>query len=103
MGKVPMGEYAFLIDPATVGEYIDGVLTLWVDGSCALGMLNKSSVLDPVGREAERMAGRKVQVFVKEGRPPVRAAEGSPAPTAHDNLNDLLALGRQFGNINITE
>ena len=103
MGKVPMGEYAFLIDPATVGEYIDGVLTLWVDGSFALGMLNKSSVLDPVGREAERMAGRKVQVFVKEGRPPVRAAEGSPAPTAHDNLNDLLALGRQFGNINITE
>ena len=103
MGKVPMGEYTFLIDSSTIGEYADGVLTLWVDGGFALGMLNKPSVLDPVGHEAERMAGRKVQVFVKEGRPPVRTAASTPAAPAHDNLNDLLALGRQFGNINITE
>ena len=103
MGKIPMGEYTFLIDPSTIGEYTDGVLTLWVDGAFAVSMLNKPSVLDPVGREAERMAGRKVQVFVKEGRPPVRTAASAPAAPAHDNLNDLLALGRQFGNINITE
>ena len=103
MGKVPMGEYTFLIDPSTIGEYSDGVLTLWADTNFAAGMLNKPSVLDPVTREAERMAGRKVQVFVKEGRPPVRAAADSPCAPAHDNLNDLLALGRQFGNINITE
>ena len=101
-GKIPMGEYSFLIDPSTVGEYADGVLTVWVDGGFAQIMLNKPSVLDPVGREAERMVGRKVQVFVKEGRPPVRTAASTAAP-AHDNLNDLLALGRQFGNINITE
>ena len=103
MGKVPMGEYTFLIDSSTIGEYVDGVLTLWVDGSFALSMLNKPSVLDPVSHEAERMAGRKVQVFVKEGRPPVRAAASASAAPAHDNLDDLLALGRQFGNINITE
>ncbi len=103
MGKIPMGEYTFLIDPSTIGEYTDGVLTLWVDGAFAVSMLNKPSVLDPVGREAERMAGRKVQVFVKEGRPPVRTTASAPAAPAHDNLNDLLALGRQFGNINITE
>ena len=103
MGKVPMGEYTFLIDPTTVGEYADGVLTLWADGNFAFGMLNKPSVLEPVSSEAERMAGRKVQVFVKEGRPPVRTTANAAAAPAHDNLNDLLALGRQFGNINITE
>ena len=98
-----MGEYTFLIDPSTVGEYSGGVLNLWADGSFAFSMLNKPSVLEPVTREAERMAGCKVQVFVKEGRPPVRTAASAPAAPAHDNLNDLLALGRQFGNINITE
>ena len=106
MGKVPMGEYTFLIDPSTIGEYTDGVLTLWVDGDFAKSMLNKPSVLDPVTTEAQRMAGRKVQVFVKEGRPPVRttaSAPAAPVAPAHDNLDDLLALGRQFGNINITE
>ena len=103
MGKVPMGEYTFLIDPSTIGEYTNGVLTLWVDTNFAKNMLNKPSVLDPVGREATRMAGKAVQVFVKEGRPPVRTAASAPAAPAHDNLDDLLALGRQFGNINITE
>ena len=103
MGKVPMGEYTFLIDPSTIGEYSNGVLNLWADGSFAFSMLNKPSVLEPVTHEAERMAGCKVQVFVKEGRPPVRTAASAPTAPAHDNLNDLLALGRQFGNINITE
>ena len=103
MGKVPMGEYTFLIDPSTIGEYSNGVLNLWADGSFAFSMLNKPSVLEPVTHEAERMAGCKVQVFVKEGRPPVRTAANPTAAPAHDNLNDLLALGRQFGNINITE
>lgn len=140
MGKVPMGEYTFLSDPAaTVGEYHDGVLNLWADSDFVKGLLEKPTVLDPVGREAARMAGRPVQVFVRVGRPPVSA----PAPVAapvnrgprqaegpagerrsadmsefspsggnegykgrddeHDNLDDLLALGRQFDNIDIKE
>ena len=109
MGKVPMGEYTFLIDPSmTVGDYRDGVLNLWADSDFVKGMLEKPAVLDPVGREAERMAGRPVQVFVKVGRPPVQApAAPAPAPSApaaeHDNLDDLLALGRQFDNIDIKE
>ena len=114
MGKVPMGEYTFLSDPAaTVGDYHDGVLTLWADSDFVKGLLEKPAVLDPVTRECARMAGRPVQVFVKEGRPPVQAPAASAAPTPapaasapaaeHDNLDDLLALGRQFDNINIKE
>lgn len=105
MGKVPMGEYTFLIDPSmTQGDYRDGVLNLWADSDFVKGMLEKPSVLDPVSREAERMAGRPVQVFVKVGRPPVQAPAAPSAPAAeHDNLDDLLALGRQFDNINIKE
>ena len=107
MGKVPMGEYTFLSDPSmTAGEYGDGVLNLWVDSDFVKGMLEKPSVLDPVSREAARIAGRPVQVFVKVGRPPVQTTATAPAPAptqAHDNLEDLLALGRQFDNIDIKE
>ncbi len=104
MGKVPMGEYTFLSDDtAVIGEYTDGVLNLWADSSFVKGMIEKPTVLPAVTAEASRMAGRAVQVFVKEGKPPVRPAAPPAAPAAaeHDNLDDLLALGQQFDNINI--
>jgi DNA polymerase-3 subunit gamma/tau len=109
--KVPMGEYTFLIDPAaTVGDYRDGVLTLWADSDFVEGLLKKPSVLDPVTREAARLAGRSVQVFVKLGKPAPAPTSAPPptqvpaqSPPAHDNFNDLLALGRQFDNIEIKE
>jgi DNA polymerase-3 subunit gamma/tau len=113
--KVPMGEYTFLIDPSmTVGDYRDGVLTLWADSDFVEGMLNKPSVLDPVAQQAARLAGRNVQVFVRQGKPapaPATAPTPAPAPASaqaqqaqpHDNFNDLLALGRQFDNIEIKE
>ncbi len=102
MGKVPMGEYTFLSDDtAVIGEYADGVLNLWADGSFVKGMIEKPTVLPAVTSEASHMAGRTVQVFVKEGKPPVRPSV-PPAAAEHDNLDDLLALGQQFDNINIT-
>jgi DNA polymerase-3 subunit gamma/tau len=111
--KVPMGEYTFLIDPAmTVGDYRDGVLTLWADSDFVAGMLNKPSVLDPVAQQAARLAGRSVQVFVRQGKPapaapPVGGTDPTPpppsGPAVHDNFNDLLALGRQLDNIDIKE
>jgi DNA polymerase-3 subunit gamma/tau len=107
-GQMPMGEYTFLIDPTmTAGDYRDGVLTLWADSDFVEGMLNKPSVLDPVARVAAQLTGRSVQVFVRQGKP-APAPTPPPAPTPaqaqpHDNFNDLLALGRQFDNIEIKE
>jgi hypothetical protein len=103
-----MGEYTFLIDPSmTVGDYRDGVLTLWADSDFVEGMLNKPSVLDPVAQQAARLAGRNVQVFIRQGKPaPAPTAAPAPSPAQaqpHDNFNDLLALGRQFDNIEIKE
>jgi len=104
-GKVPMGEYSFLSEPSSViGEYADGVLTLWADSDFVMNMINKPSVIPTVTSEAGRMVGKNVQVFVKVGRPaPAPAVPQAPAPTqaAHDNLEDLLALGQQFDNIDI--
>ena len=96
-----MGEYTFLCDPTNVqGEYADGVLTLWADSDFVRGMIDKPTVLPTVTQEAARAAGRPVQTFVKVGKPPVRAAAPS-APPEHDNLEDLMAFGRQFDNIEI--
>ncbi len=105
--KVPMGEYTFLSDSACVlGEYSEGVLTLWADSDFVKMMIDKPSVMPTVAKEASRMAGRTVQTFVKVGKPPVRAAAPAaapvpPSPEEHDNLDDLLAFGRQFDNIEI--
>ena len=96
-GKIPMGEYMFLSDPTAVtGEYADGNLTLWAADSFVKGMLDKPTVRPVVASEASRLTGQSVQVFVKEG-PPTAA----PAAEEHDNLDDLLALGQQFDNIDI--
>ena len=102
-GKISPGEYTFLILPSTVGEYSDGVLTIWTDDPFAHTMVNKPSVLGSIALEAERLAKCKVQVFAKEGRPPVQPQKPLTNAPSHDNLDDLLALGRQFDNINITE
>ena len=83
--------------------YADGVLTVWVEDDFIRGMLEKPSVLDPLGREAARRANRTVQVFVKVGRPAATPTAPVSAPAEHDNLDDLLALGRQLDNIDIKE
>ena len=92
-----MGEYMFLSDPAAVtGEYNDGNLTLWTTDSFIKGMLDKPTVRPAVAAEASRLTGQSVQVFVKEGSPATVSTVEE-----HDNLDDLLALGQQFDNIDI--
>ena len=102
MGKVPMGEYTFLADPdMAVGILQNGVLDVWTDSDFVKGMLEKPSVLDPMTAAAQAVAGSPVRIYVKVGKP-----SSPPAPAGapeHDNLDDLLALGRQFDNIDIKE
>ena len=100
--KMPMF-YPYLTAPTTAGEYSNGVLTIWVENDFAKQMISKPVLQDTLAADASRMAGCSVQVFVKEGKPSLQPAASAAAAPAHDNLNDLLALGRQFGNITITE
>ncbi len=103
LNKIPMGEYTFLSDPSCMqGEYADGVLTLWADSEFVQRMIDKPSVMPALNGEAARLAARSVQTFIKVGKPPVRTeAPAAPAPAEHDNLDDLLAFGQHFDNIEI--
>lgn len=99
-GKFP-AEYPFLSNPASVqGRIEDGVLTLWVIDEFIKDMVGKASILEELARLASTQIGKPVRCAVKVGKAP---AEQADARQKHDNLDDLLALGRQFDNIIIEE
>ncbi len=100
-GKVPMGEYSFLSNPAMVkGSMEGGTLTVWVQNDFIKGMIDKPGVMTLVERGAADLSGTACRVMVKVGTPPVSAPDTGAG--GHDKLDDLLALGQQFGDI-ITE
>ena len=104
-GSVPAGQYPFLSNPSMVsgGTCENGVLTLWVKDDFVRSMLNTPAVTDPIGGAAAIRFGRPIRVSLVVGTAPKQvSAPGSspaPAPTEHDNLDDLLAFGEQFDNI----
>ena len=99
-GKFP-AEYPFLSTPASVqGRIEDGVLTLWVIDEFIKDMVGKASILEELARLASTQVGKPVRCAVKVGKAP---AEQAASQQKHDNLDDLLALGRQFDNIIIEE
>lgn len=99
-GKFP-AEYPFLSNPASVqGRIEDGVLTLWVIDEFIKDMVGKASILEELARLASTQVGKPVRCAVKVGKAP---AEQADSQQKHDNLDDLLALGRQFDNIIIEE
>lgn len=99
-GKFP-AEYPFLSNPASVqGRIEDGVLTLWVIDEFIKDMVGKASILEELARLASTQVGKPVRCAVKVGKAP---AEQAASQQKHDNLDDLLALGRQFDNIIIEE
>ena len=99
-GKFP-AEYPFLSNPASVqGRIEDGVLTLWEIDEYIKDMVGKASILEELARLASTQIGKPVRCAVKVGKAP---AEQADARQKHDNLDDLLALGRQFDNIIIEE
>ena len=94
-------EYPFLSNPASVqGRIEDGVLTLWVIDEFIKDMVGKASILEELARLASTQVGKPVRCAVKVGKAPVEQADSQKK---HDNLEDLLALGRQFDNIIIEE
>lgn len=100
-GKVPMGEYSFLSNPAMVkGSKEDSVLTVWAQSDFVKDMIDKPGVMALVEKVVSDLSGETCRVIVKVGVPPMPAE--ATESEKHDKLDDLLALGQQFGDI-ITE
>jgi DNA polymerase-3 subunit gamma/tau len=95
--KLPRPAYTFLAKPEFVsGVFEDGFLQLFVDSDMTKKLIDKPDILHLLEQEATVFAGRHLQVHLKVGKPePTIQAE------SEDKLNDLLKLGKQFGNITI--
>ncbi len=102
--KVPRNAWSFLGNAGMVqGSWSGSTLTLWVDDELVKGVVSRPAVLEAVQAQAQARTGGPVQVRVQVGKAPAEgSAPGAPA-AEHDNLDDLLALGRQFDNIIIKE
>ena len=102
-GRIPMGEYTFLANPAMVQGRAEGnMLTLYAESDFTRSMINKPGILSVVAQAASARLGGQMRVAVTVGQaPPTASAPAAPAadPPAHDKLDDLLAFGQQFDNI----
>ena len=97
--KVPRNAWSFLGNSSMVQGHLEpGVLTLWVDDELVKGVVSRPAVLEAIRALAQAKLGEAVRVQVKVGKAPASAAVA-----AHDNLDDLLAMGRRFDNITIKE
>ena len=95
--------YPFLCNHSAVeGRLEGGVLTMWVKDEFTKTMVGGPHILEELGRLASAQTGGEVRCAVKVGKAPPPQA-GQAAPAEHDNLDDLLAFGRQFDNIIIQE
>lgn len=101
-GKVPPAVYTYLKNPGFVtGTYADGLLTLWVESELIQKTVSKPEVLETVRMLAEKQLGGELRIAVSVGKPnQTRYAE---TEAEHDHFKDLLAVGRQFGNVTIKE
>lgn len=80
------------------GIFSEGVLTLWVDSDLTKGVLSRGDTLAILERAASDYTRQPCRVTVKVGEPDIPAA---PAAVQDDGFNDLLDLGRQFGNFTV--
>ena len=97
--KVPRNAWSFLGNAGMVqGSLENGVLTLWVDDELVKGVVSRPAVLETIRTLAQARLGGPVRVQTKVGKAPAGGAEA-----AHDNLDDLLAMGQRFDNITIKE
>ncbi|MBQ9851699.1 MAG: DNA polymerase III subunit gamma/tau [Ruminiclostridium sp.] len=106
--NTPPAIQSFLRKPnAVIGVFGENDLTLWVEDEMTRGLFTKPLAADFFGKSAAAYTGQERRIHVKVGKPetaptPSAAAPVPPAaPAQHDNFNDLLALGRQFGNFTV--
>ena len=98
---VPPMVQSFLRKPGAVtGVFEENHLTLWVDSELTKGVLSKPDTAAMLERAAEAYTGRKRRVLFKVGQPEPPQPAAAPQPE-DDKFNDLLALGRQFGNFTV--
>ena len=83
------------------GIFADGILTLWVDSELTKGVLSRGETLAVLERAALAYTGEPYRVTLKVGEPNIPAAPVAPAAVQDDGFNDLLDLGRQFGNFTV--
>lgn len=83
------------------GIFANGVLTLWVDSEFTKEVLNRGDTLSALEQAASAYTGQPYRVTLKVGEPDIPAAQEPPAAAQDDGFNDLLDLGRQFGNFTI--
>lgn len=114
-GRIPMGEYSFLSNPAMVRGTTDGsILTLWAQSDFVKSMISKPGIVAIIEKAAQNLPGAPYRVTVTVGAPPagVDVPGGLPQNVSlaeetedegHDKLDDLLALGDEFGDIITTE
>ena len=106
--NTPPAIQSFLRKPnAVTGVFGENDLTLWVEDEMVRGLFTKPAAMDYFQKNAAAYTGQECRIHVKVGKPetaptPSAAAPVPPAaPAQHDNFNDLLALGRQFGNFTV--
>ena len=106
--NTPPGIQSFLRKPnAVTGVFGENDLTLWVEDEMVRGLFTKPAAMDYFQKNAAAYTGQERRIHVKVGKPeaaptPSAAAPVPPGtPAQHDNFNDLLALGRQFGNFTV--
>ena len=97
--KVPRNAWSFLGNSSMVQGHLEpGVLTLWVDDELVKGVVSRPAVLEAIRVLAQTKLGEAVRVQARVGK----SSAGASVST-HDNLDDLLAMGRRFDNITIKE
>ena len=105
LGDVPPMIRSFLRKPGAVtGVFEENNLTLWVDSELTKGVLSKADTTALLEQAAEAYTGKKRRVICKVGQPEPAEVPSQPAAAPkkeEDKFNDLLALGRQFGNFTV--
>jgi DNA polymerase-3 subunit gamma/tau len=97
-GKLPPSAYTFLGKTEFVsGIFDEQALRLYVDSDMTKTILGRPDVLHVLEQEAKTYTGRPLHVNLQVGKPEMKAIRSEP----EDKLNDLLKLGKQFGNITI--